>query len=364
MKVPVEILVVLCLLVGIFPAQTVEPLLDVAARAVLQGPLPEHDLAIWHGFSPALWMSVIALIGGVLLYLGRKPLFALQARMGGRLDARAIYEHGLEAVLGLAGKVLMRLEAIGLQQQAAILVSVALLLGSAGMMGAASPLTGTRPLLPVDGVSLLATLALIGATLAVTVLHRQRLTALIVVGAVGLIVALAFVKFSAPDLALTQLSVEVVTIILLLLALYFLPAETPEESPEGRRWRDACLAVLAGGGAALLAWAVLTRPDRSIAGWFLENSVTGGGGTNVVNVILVDFRGFDTFGEISVLAIAALGIFALLEKLRLPAPQRDAAGHRWDVDTHPLIMATFSRLLLPLARTVLREVHFEIGQLL
>ncbi len=352
MKVPVEILVVLCLLVGIFPAQTVEPLLDVAARAVLQGPLPEHNLAIWHGFSPALWMSVIALIGGVLLYLARKPLFALQARLGGRLDAREIYEHSLEAVLRVAGKVLLRLESIGLQQQAAILVLAALMLGSAGMIGAASPLTGTRPLLPVDGVSLLAALALISATLAVTVLHHQRLTALIIVGAVGLIVALAFVKFSAPDLALTQLAVEVVTIILLLLALYFLPAKTPRESPAGRRWRDAILAALAGGGAALLAWAVLTRPDRSIAGWFLENSVSGGGGTNVVNVILVDFRGFDTFGEISVLAIAALGIFALLERPRLGAPQRSAEGHRWDGDIHPMIMATFSRLVLPLALLV------------
>ncbi|MDP1525707.1 MAG: monovalent cation/H+ antiporter subunit A [Rhodocyclaceae bacterium] len=352
MKVPVEIIVVLCVLVGIFPAQTVEPLLAVAASAVLQGPLPEHNLALWHGFNPALWMSVIALIGGVLLYLGRKPLFVLHDRLSGRLDARAIYEHGLRTIIDFARRVLMRLEAIGLQHQAAVLILAALILGSAGMLGAASPLTGSRSLLPVDGVSLLAVLTLIGATLAVTVLHRQRLTALIIVGAVGLIVALAFIKFSAPDLALTQLSVEVVTIVLLLLALYFLPPETPAESSKSRRWRDGTLAVLAGGGAAALAWAVLTRPANSIAGWFLDNSVTGGGGTNVVNVILVDFRGFDTFGEITVLAIAALGIFALLENLRLIAPRRDVAGRRWDSDVHPLIMATFARLLLPLALLV------------
>ncbi len=360
MKVPVEILVILCLLVGIFPAQTVEPLLAVAAGAVLQGPLPDHDLAIWHGFSPALWMSVIALVGGVLLYRVRQPLFRLHDRLEGRFDARAIYEHGLKAIIDFARGVLDRLEAIGLQQQAAVLVVAALVLGGAGMFGAAVPLTGTRPLLPIDGVSLLAALTLIGATLAVTVLHRRRLTALIIVGAVGLIVALAFIKFSAPDLALTQLSVEVVTIVLLLLALYFLPPETAAESSKSRRptgisfghWRDGALAVLAGGGAAALAWAVLTRPARSIAGWFLDNSVTGGGGTNVVNVILVDFRGFDTFGEITVLAIAALGIFALLENLRLAAPIRDEEGRRWDSDTHPLIMATFARLLLPLALMV------------
>jgi multicomponent K+:H+ antiporter subunit A len=147
----------------------------------------------------------------------------------------------------------------------------------------------------------------------------------------------------------------VVTIVLLLLALYFLPQTTPPTSTKSRRWRDGALAVAAGTGAALLSWAVLTRPVDAIAGWFLDNSVPGGGGRNVVNVILVDFRGFDTFGEITVLALAAMGIFALLENLRLPAPTRDfndALGRAWDADTHPLILATFARLLLPLALLV------------
>ena len=355
MKVPVEILVVICLLVGIFPAQTVEPLLAVAAGAVLQGPLPEHDLALWHGVSPALWMSIIALAGGVLLYLGRKPLFALHDRIEGHLDARAVYERLLEGALAFARRATSVLEATGLQSQAFVLIATVLALGAVGMMNTGAPLTGTRPLLPVDGVSGLAAAALIAATLAATVLHRRRFVALIVVGAVGLIVALAFVKFSAPDLALTQLSVEIVTIVLLLLALYFLPQETPAESCETRRWRGGAsgvLALLAGGGAAAIAWAVLTRPAESIADWFLANSVTGGGGTNVVNVILVDFRGFDTFGEITVLAIAALGIYALLENLRLPGPACDGEGRAWDADLHPLVMATFARLLLPLALLV------------
>ncbi|MGB4874046.1 MAG: hydrogen gas-evolving membrane-bound hydrogenase subunit E, partial [Candidatus Competibacter sp.] len=96
-------------------------------------------------------------------------------------------------------------------------------------------------------------------------------------------------------------------------------------------------------------WAVLTRPYDSIAGYFLANSVPGGGGANVVNVILVDFRGYDTLGEISVLALAGLGIYALLERLRLDGPERDAGGRSWDTDTQPAIMAALSRLLLPLA---------------
>ena len=95
MRVPVMILVTLCVLVGVFPALTVEPILSLAAGAVLQAPPPAHDLAIWHGVSPALWMSVIALLGGALLYSGRRPLFALQQRMEGSLDARAVFERVL-----------------------------------------------------------------------------------------------------------------------------------------------------------------------------------------------------------------------------------------------------------------------------
>jgi len=352
MKAPVEVLVVLCLLVGIFPAQTVGPLLGVAAGAVLNGPPPDYSLAIWHGLSPALLMSAIALIGGGLLYWRRAPLFALHGRIEGRLDARAIYEALLARLIAASESLLRWIDTGSLQRQAAILVGAILLLGFVGIGMSNAPLGGTRAPLPVDGISLLAAAALVVATLAATALHRQRLTALILVGAVGLVVALIFVKFSAPDLALTQLSVEVATIVLLLLALYFLPQESCTESTQSRRWRDGTLAVAAGVGATVLTWAVVSRPTDSIAPWFLENSVPGGGGANVVNVILVDFRGFDTFGEITVLAIAALGIFALLENLRLPAPYRDEFGRPWSADRHPLIMATFARLLLPLALLV------------
>jgi multicomponent K+:H+ antiporter subunit A len=112
------------------------------------------------------------------------------------------------------------------------------------------------------------------------------------------------------------------------------------------------IALLAGCGTAALAWAVMTRPNDTIAGYFLENSVPGGGGSNVVNVILVDFRGYDTLGEITVLALAGLGIVAMLQGLQLPAPSRDDAGRTWDADAHPAIMATLTSILLPLALLV------------
>ncbi|NCA70356.1 MAG: monovalent cation/H+ antiporter subunit A [Sphingobacteriia bacterium] len=352
MMVPVETLVLACLLVGILPGLTVEPLLNVAAAGVLQSATPQHDLAIWHGVNAALIMSVLALLGGLVIYAGRRPLFELAADLEGRLSAKAIYDWLLGRLLALAGALTRALDKGSLQRMILILVAAALVLGGVGFLGVSAPLTGMAERMPADPVSLVVTFAMVAVAIATVILHRQRLTALIVMGALGLFLALIFVKFSAPDLALTQLSVEVVTIVLLLLALYFLPQASPTESSWPRRARDIGIAVLAGGGAAALTWSILTRPAESIADFFLANSVPGGGGTNVVNVILVDFRGFDTLGEISVLALAGLGIYAMLKDLRLPGPMQDSRGQPWNWDMHPAIMATLTRLLLPLALLV------------
>jgi len=361
MKVPVEILVALCLLVGIFPALTVEPILAVAAQGVLQGPVPKHNLAIWHGFSPAVWMSVIALIGGVLVYQGRKPLFAVSDQWGSRWSVKALYDLTLAAFLLLAQALTRWLDNGSLRRMLALLIGFALVLGYVGYLGhGGADLTGPLALTDVASIDLAAalvgTLVLLGAAVMAVRLHRRRLVAVILLGAVGLVVTLAFVTFSAPDLALTQLSVEVVTVILLLLALYFLPQHDPKEptSPWGRlsKWRDLALSVAAGLGVGGLAWGVLTRPFESISPYFLANSVAQGGGTNVVNVILVDFRGFDTLGEVTVLALAALGVGAMLSGMHLTGPRYDAAGRPWDPDPHPAIMALLTRLLLPLSLLV------------
>ncbi|MHB1213494.1 MAG: monovalent cation/H+ antiporter subunit A [Thiobacillus sp.] len=352
MKMPVEILAVLCLVVGIAPALTIAPLLAVAAQGTLQASLPAYHLKLWHGLSPALIMSLLAMAGGSLIYLARQPLFAWHERGIGRLDARVVYNALQNGLFALARGMTRLVDTGSLQRQVFILLAAALTLGGVPWLAGGTPLAGSREGLPLDAVSLLAAGTLIVATLATVWLHRQRFTALVTLGVVGLVVSLAFVKFSAPDLALTQLSVEIVTIVLLLLALYFLPQHAAPEHEPARIWRDGVIALLAGGGSAALAWAVMTRPYDTIAGYYLEHSVPAGGGSNVVNVILVDFRGYDTLGEITVLALAALGIVAMLQGLRLPAPRRDDAGRSWDADAYPVIMATLTRILLPLALLV------------
>ena len=100
------------------------------------------------------------------------------------------------------------------------------------------------------------------------------------------------------------------------MSLSLLPQLTPYESSPTRRWRDAVIAVCGGLGIATVAWLVMTRDHNSISWFFIQQSIPLGGGTNVVNVILVDFRGFDTFGEITVLGIAAIGVLSLMDGMR------------------------------------------------
>jgi multicomponent K+:H+ antiporter subunit A len=263
-------------------------------------------------------------------------------------DGKRYFDILLDTSLVAASKITDKLENGSLQRYLALLIGSAVVAVIWPLLVVDS-LVATRAALGViDFVTLSGAVLMSVAALAAVVLHRQRLTALILVSVVGLFVALAFVRFSAPDLALTQLSVEVVTIVLLLLALYYLPQQSPRESSGGRRWRDLWLAGLAGLATASLTWGVLIRPYDSISAYFLENSKPGGGGTNVVNVILVDFRGFDTLGEITVLGIAALASVALLSGIRLPARAHDPAGRAWSSDRFPLILRVISRPALPL----------------
>ncbi len=344
MKIPVEVLVALCLLVGIFPQYTVRPLIDLAAGAVLMGRAPEYSLAIWHGFTLPLMMSVIALAGGVAVYFSLQFFYRLH-----RHEHTAVTGHGLfnQSVMLLQHGALrlLRVFASGsLQRYCAILVGAAVALGAVAFSGPiAWPAYVVAPVSPPVAAGWL---LLAGASLAVAVLHRRRFEALILTGAVGLVVSAAFAYLSAPDLALTQLVVEVASVILLVLALRFLPERSPAETAPRRRLGDVALSLVAGLGAGGIAWWLLTHPRETISRYFVDNSLPLGGGTNVVNVILVDFRGFDTLGEITVLALAALGVAGLLGAGMAQQPAaRPEAGRS-------LMLSNAAQILLPAALLV------------
>ena len=344
MKVPVELLVVLCILVGVLPALTVAPLVFLAAVDVFGGPIPSYTIAIWHGFNLPLLMSVIALFGGVVMFWLLQNRFNLHLIAPKELNGHRIFVHAIETLLAFARGLTARLQNGSLQRYLALLIASVIVLGAWPFIEFGYN-TGNAPHSYANPVAIVVWALTIIAAVAAAVMHRQRLIAVILVGVVGLSTALTFAYFSAPDLALTQLSVEVVSTALMLMALALLPLVGPKESSNHRRVRDVALAVLAGAGVTALMWAVLTRPHESIAWYYLAQSMPKGGGSNVVNVILVDFRGFDTFGEIIVLGIAAIGALSLMDGLKM---ERKLSVTR----LNPVLLSVAARTLLPFALLV------------
>ncbi|WP_205662162.1 monovalent cation/H+ antiporter subunit A [Alteromonas flava] len=350
MKIPVEILVALCLLVGIFPGFMVGDFLDAAARSVVVGELPTYSLAIWHGFNLPLLMSVIAIGGGVVIYAYRNQLYRFQGQFK-ESDEKLVFEGVIQTLVSYADAVHNKLSNGSLQRYVALLLVFTVIITALPLINldvAASHL----PDQPVSFAEIIAGIILCVSAVATVIFHRKRMLALISLSVVGLIVSVAFARFSAPDLALTQLAVEVVTVILLMLALYFLPQKTATESAPSRVVRDLGIAAAVGGIVATVNYAFITQPLDSISDFYLANSKTGGGGTNAVNVILVDFRGLDTLGEILVLGIAAFGIFKLLAGIRLSMTSANDKGIPWSEDSHPPILIMISQSLLPLALLV------------
>ena len=390
MRLPVEMLVILCLAVGIAPQWVIGPVLALAARPVVDGIMPAYSLAVWHGFNRPLVMSLLAMSGGVAVYLllrkgldtGRLPFTTAPVL---RLDGQQMFNRLLTRVSLSARWLQQRLQTERLQTQVFLFMLACLVVAAASLWQAGLS-WGARP--RVQASWEFALVWIVGAVCAVASAWQakfHRLAALVLLSGAGLATAMTFVWFSAPDLALTQLAVEVVTTVLFLLGLRWLPKRRPmPELPPSlrdrlRRVRDLLLALAVGLGMAALSFALMTRNQtpQSISGFFLERALTQGGGANVVNVMLVDFRGFDTLGEITVLGVVALTVYALLRRFRPPlesmeAPrqQRDMPSN-WQPDLqsdveHPrtatdtavgylMVPAVLVRLLLPVM--VLFAVH-------
>jgi len=383
MRAPVELLVFTCLLVGIFPAQVVGSILAAAALPVVGGVLPEYSLAIWHGWNAPMIMSLVAMSGGVVLYL----LLRKQLKRGrfkyppiiSHFNGKRAFERCLVVMMRGVRRIEKRISTKRLQTQLFLLVLVAVIGGMIPILNSGLS-WGDRPKIP--GSIVFVTLWLLAIACALGAAWQakyHRLAALTMVSVCGMMTCITFVWFSAPDLALTQLVVEVVTTVLILLGLRWLPRRIEEVSPlpntlrkaRIRRLRDFLLSTVVGGGMALLSYAMLTRQTpNDISSFYLSRALPEGGGSNVVNVMLVDFRGFDTLGEITVLGAVALTVYALLrrfrpskESMQLPAQQRqlapdvatDLINPRQASDTalgYMMVPAVLVRLLLPIALVV------------
>ena len=355
MWAPPALLVILAVAIGLAPALVAGPLVNAVAAVVTGGAASEKHLSLWHGFNLPLVMSLAALVGGAILLASHRHLERVWLALG-LPDAKRMFDAATKALARAAQRFTEAVHNGSLQRYMFVILATAVIIALAGFVSA-DYVEGGRPTLPAPGAAVVAWVLLVGGTTAVVLGHRHRYLSLIFISVIGLVISLTFVFLSAPDLALTQISVEVVTILLLLVALNLMPKTSPVESGVGRRLRDGLLATLGGLGMAGATWALLRREGpASISEFHWNNSYSGGGGTNVVNVILVDFRGFDTFGEIIVLGIAALTIFALLDTAGRGASGRRLA--RWTPDQnrsperHPMMLVVATRLLLPLALVV------------
>ncbi|OFE43442.1 monovalent cation/H+ antiporter subunit A [Acinetobacter towneri] len=355
MRAPATLLAVLCILVGLMPALLVEHIVNSTTRASTQ--LLQFEgthLAIWHGFNLPLLMSAIALLGGIIFYFslakgGKIREIDLDPHLG-QFQGKLLFELFLKHLLQVSRKIKRKTENGSLQSYLVWIIvftvfMVALPLFNQGLT------TGTRELTHAPMIAIVLWLLLFSACWMMLWFHHERIKAVLISGAVGLVVTMVFVGLSAPDLAQTQITVDVVTTVLLLMSLSLLPQLTPYESSRSRRWRDAFIAIGGGIGIGWIAWLVMTRDHNSISWFFNQQSIPLGGGTNVVNVILVDFRGFDTFGEITVLGIAAIGTLCLMDGMRAHGTIM-TQGLTYRFNPSPLMLRITASWILPIALVV------------
>jgi len=302
-------------LFGLLPWLVDAAVLAPAVAAIRAEPATLH-LALWHAWNPVLGLSLITLAGGLGFLATRNALQRWTSGLGTleSLAAQRWFERALKLVNGLA-----RWQTRFLQSGYLRYYLITVISATVGLSGYA---VWTRvPFSPpgswLDALAYeLAVAALILAAAWTVVRSTSRLGAIAALGVVGYGVAILYILFGAPDLAMTQFLVETLTVILFVLVFYHLPrfsvlTRTPA------RVRDAVVALALGGFVATLVLLATSAPGEStLTPYFLEQSLPAAHGRNVVNVILVDFRALDTLGEITVLSVAGIGVYALL-KLRL-----------------------------------------------
>ena len=307
---------------GLYPAFIDHSLLGSAQAGILQESHELH-LALWHGFTPALMASLVTFALGFALYAYWESLRGSVLMVGlGSLFGQGpgqVFERGLYGIARFSGAVTRTVQNGRFRWYLFATFSAIVVLVGSGLVAGDVTLG-----LAFEGEiryyeAALAVLIVLAALVAVRT--HDRFVAILALSVGGYGVALLYLLFGAPDLAMTQFAVETLTLILLVIVIVHLPGIQGEE-PLGVRLRDG--AVAAGCGALLttiMSVIVSTPLDRRVSEYLSANSYTEAQGHNIVNVILVDFRGFDTMGEITVLTIAALGVYVLMRMPRKKKPE-------------------------------------------
>jgi multicomponent Na+:H+ antiporter subunit A len=309
------LLAALGIVFGLLPNLVAYPVVTPAVGAVL-GVAAEAEpvsLYLWHGINTALILSIVSVIVGLALYAGWTRFRRATGGLQGIFDYGPArwYKAGLDG-LNVAARAQTRL----LQSGYLRFYFLTIMVTTIALVSYAYLSRGDFPGLPPwNDVRLhelgLAVLILLGAI--ATVRAPSRLSGVAALGVVGFGVALMYIIFGAPDLAMTQFMIETLTVILFVFVFYHLPRFNKLSNKAGRI-RDAIIACAFGAMMTVLVLAATTiTPDSNLSRFYAENSRELAHGRNIVNVILVDFRALDTLGEITVLGVAAIGVFALLK---------------------------------------------------
>lgn len=321
MLLPPLILGALVIVFGFFPnilsASIIEPAANAIAPALIDaGQEYNSHISFWHGFTPELYMTLGIIIFGAFLYMTLPKWEKIYRRFPEKLALNHLYDQSLIRVESGSRSLTNSYMTGSIRTYMIyILISfVGILAFSIIRKDAFS--FATEGLAPIGLYEVVLGIIIFGASITILA-AKSRLTSIIALGAVGYTVALFFVLFRAPDLVLTQLVIETISVALFLLAFYHLPKINRKEERIGFKLTNALVAVGVGISVTIIAFSALSnRLFESISQYYIENTAEKAGGFNMVNVILVDFRGFDTMFEIAVLGIAALGIFGMI-KLRL-----------------------------------------------
>jgi multicomponent Na+:H+ antiporter subunit A len=326
------------LALGMSPGLTETLLVQPAVVSVLREPVAV-ELALWHGLNLPLLLSILTIVLGIAIYRWRRPVGAGLAMLAARLpiSAEGTYEAALDGLMRLARRYTLLLQTGSLTRYIAVVFATFGLAVGATLIargGFAPP--AAWPDLP--GYEW-AVVALIAAGTLTTVFTSSRLAAICALSMIGIGLALLFLIYGAPDLAMTQLLVDTLFVVMMAIVLLSLPPLAGTKAPRRLHQGHACLALLAGTVVAALVYAAASTPiDPFVSRFFEARSLDEAHGRNVVNIILVDFRALDTFGEITVVAVAGLAAFALIRTGRGRAV--GAAGS--------LILRTASRFLVSL----------------
>jgi len=321
MWIPPVLLATLGLVFGIAPF-LIEGALIKPVVTALGGDASEIHLALWHGFNLIFILSLITIGVGTTLYFIIKPSEKLVA------SAAKFNAISPENILNLINKGFVQFSNFWtnffqngyLRNYISIIILFLVVLVGYIMIGNTRFVIDYNSLSKITVYEITTTLILI-AGIFYTVFTESRLAAVAAMGVVGLSICLIFVFYSAPDLAMTQFSIDTLTVILFVLVLYKLPKYL-KLSDYKTRVRDGVLSSVFGLIITVLALEVLSEPvSKQVGEFYAANSYVEAHGKNVVNVILVDFRGADTLIEVSVLSIAAVGVFGLM-KLRLKMKDR------------------------------------------